>query len=102
MPTIAGIRRRGYTPESIRLFCERIGVSKADSWIDMSVLEQALRDDLDARAPRASAVLAPLKLVIVRVGCATFTIRKIARMNLSDFAPIIEFDTGALDDKAMT
>ncbi|WP_286261306.1 glutamine--tRNA ligase/YqeY domain fusion protein [Polynucleobacter sp. HIN9] len=64
MPTIAGIRRRGYTPESIRLFCERIGVSKADSWIDMSVLEQALRDDLDARAPRASAVLDPLKLVI--------------------------------------
>ncbi|NDA85411.1 MAG: glutamine--tRNA ligase, partial [Burkholderiaceae bacterium] len=64
MPTIVGIRRRGYTPESIRLFCERIGVSKADSWIDMSVLEQALRDDLDARAPRASAVLAPLKLVI--------------------------------------
>ena len=64
MPTIVGIRRRGYTPESIRLFCERIGVSKADSWIDMSVLEQALRDDLDARAPRASAVLSPLKLVI--------------------------------------
>ena len=64
MPTIAGIRRRGYTPESIRLFCERIGVSKADSWIDMSVLEQALRDDLDARAPRATAVLRPLKLII--------------------------------------
>ena len=64
MPTIVGIRRRGYTPESIRLFCERIGVSKADSWIDMSVLEQALRDDLDARAPRATAVLKPLKLVI--------------------------------------
>ena len=64
MPTIAGIRRRGYTPKSIRLFCERIGVSKADSWIDMSVLEQALRDDLDARAPRATAVLKPLKLII--------------------------------------
>ncbi|MEY3643107.1 MAG: hypothetical protein RLZZ149_1035, partial [Pseudomonadota bacterium] len=64
MPTIAGIRRRGYTPKSIRLFCERIGVSKADSWIDMSILEQALRDDLDARAPRATAVLKPLKLII--------------------------------------
>ena len=64
MPTIVGIRRRGYTPESIRLFCERIGVSKADSWIDMSTLDQALRDDLEARAPRATAVLKPLKLVI--------------------------------------
>lgn len=64
MPTIVGIRRRGYTPESIRLFCERIGVSKADSWIDMSTLDQALRDDLEAKAPRASAVLKPLKLVI--------------------------------------
>jgi glutaminyl-tRNA synthetase len=64
MPTIVGIRRRGYTPESIQLFCERIGVAKADSWIDMSTLEGALRDDLDAKAPRAVAVLRPLKLVI--------------------------------------
>jgi len=64
MPTIVGIRRRGYTPESIRLFCERIGVSKADSWIDMSTLDQALRDDLEAKAPRATAVLKPLKLVV--------------------------------------
>ncbi|OZB31419.1 MAG: glutamine--tRNA ligase, partial [Polynucleobacter sp. 39-45-136] len=64
MPTIVGIRRRGYTPESIRLFCERIGVSKADSWIDMSTLDQSLRDDLEAKAPRATAVLKPLKLVI--------------------------------------
>ena len=64
LPTIVGIRRRGFTPESLRLFCERIGVSKADSWIDMSVLEQALRDDLDARAERAFAVLKPLKLII--------------------------------------
>ncbi len=62
MPTLAGLRRRGYTPESLRLFTDRIGVSKADSWIDYSVLEQALRDDLDARAPRAMAVLDPLKL----------------------------------------
>ena len=64
MPTLAGIRRRGYTPESIQLFCERIGVSKADSWIDYSILEGALRDDLDPRAPRAIAVLNPLKLII--------------------------------------
>ncbi len=64
MPTIVGLRRRGYTPESIRLFCERIGVSKADSWIDYSTLEIALRDDLDPRAARAMAVLDPLKLKI--------------------------------------
>ena len=64
MPTIVGLRRRGYTPESIQLFCERIGVSKADGWIDMSTLEGSLRDDLDPKAPRASAVLRPLKLII--------------------------------------
>jgi glutaminyl-tRNA synthetase len=71
MPTIVGIRRRGYTPESIRLFCERIGVSKADSWIDMSTLDQALRDDLEAKAPRATAVLKPLKLVIQNFDAAS-------------------------------
>lgn len=64
LPTLAGLRRRGYTPSSIRLFCERLGVSKADSRIDYSVLEQALRDDLDPVAPRAVAVLDPIKLVI--------------------------------------
>jgi glutaminyl-tRNA synthetase len=64
MPTIVGLRRRGYTPESIQLFAERIGVSKADSWIDYSVLEGALRDDLDPKAARAMAVLDPVKLVI--------------------------------------
>jgi glutaminyl-tRNA synthetase len=64
MPTIVGFRRRGYTPESIRLFAERIGVSKENSTIDMSILEDCLRDDLNARAPRATAVLDPLKLVI--------------------------------------
>jgi len=64
MPTIVGIRRRGYTPEAIHLFAERIGVAKADSWIDMSILEAALRDDLDEKAPRAIAVLRPLKLII--------------------------------------
>ena len=64
LPTLVGLRRRGYTPESLQLFCERIGVSKADSWIDYSVLEQSLRDDLDPKAPRAIAVLNPLKLII--------------------------------------
>jgi glutaminyl-tRNA synthetase len=64
MPTIVGLRRRGYTPEAIQLFCERIGVSKADGWIDMGTLEGALRDDLDPKAPRAIAVLRPLKLIV--------------------------------------
>ena len=64
MMTLVGVRRRGFTPESLRLFAERIGVSKADSWIEMGVLEQAVRDDLDAKAPRAVAVLKPLKLII--------------------------------------
>ena len=64
MPTIVGLRRRGYTPESIRLFVERIGVTKSDSWIDYATLEGALRDDLDPKAPRAMAVLDPVKLVI--------------------------------------
>ncbi|HEX7387638.1 MAG TPA: glutamine--tRNA ligase/YqeY domain fusion protein [Castellaniella sp.] len=64
LPTLAGLRRRGYTPGAIRLFCERLGVSKADSRIDYSVLEQALRDDLDPVAPRAVAVLDPIKLVL--------------------------------------
>jgi glutaminyl-tRNA synthetase len=65
MPTIVALRRRGYTPESIRLFAERIGVSKAHQWVDPSVLEQALRDDLDGKAARAFAVLDPLKLELV-------------------------------------
>ncbi len=64
MPTIMGLRRRGYTPESIRLFCERIGVSKADSRIDYNILEQALRDDLDPKVDRSVAVLDPIKLII--------------------------------------
>ena len=64
MPTLAGMRRRGYTPGSLQLFCERIGTSKSDSWIDISVLEGALREDLDDKVPRAIAVLQPLKLII--------------------------------------
>ena len=64
MPTLVGLRRRGYTPESIRLFCDRIGVSKADSLIDVSVLEDCLRTDLNERAPRRIAVLNPVRLII--------------------------------------
>ena len=64
MPTIVGLRRRGYTPESIQLFAERIGVTKSDSWIDYATLEGCLREDLDPKAARAMAVLDPIKLVI--------------------------------------
>jgi glutaminyl-tRNA synthetase len=64
MPTLAGLRRRGYTPESIRDFCERIGVSKADSMVDMAFLEHCVRNDLNRHAPRVMAVLRPLRLVI--------------------------------------
>jgi glutaminyl-tRNA synthetase len=64
MPTIVGLRRRGYTPEALQLFAERIGVTKSDSWIDYSTLEGALRDTLDPIAPRAMAVLDPIKLVL--------------------------------------
>ena len=64
MPTIVGLRRRGYTPTAIRSFCERIGVTRADSWIELGQLEQALREDLEDSAPRATAVLDPLRLLI--------------------------------------
>jgi glutaminyl-tRNA synthetase len=64
MPTLVGVRRRGYVPEGIRLFVDRAGVSKSDSIIDYSVLEDAQREVLDAAAPRRIAVLDPLKLVI--------------------------------------
>lgn len=64
MPTIAGMRRRGFTAAAIRTFCDRIGVGKAESWIDMSVLEDCVREDLNEQAPRAMAVLDPLKVVI--------------------------------------
>jgi glutaminyl-tRNA synthetase len=64
MPTLVGARRRGYTAAGFRTFAERIGVSKADSWIDYSVLEDCMRDDLNEHAPRRIAVLDPLKLII--------------------------------------
>jgi glutaminyl-tRNA synthetase len=64
MPTIAGVRRRGYTPESIRNFCDRIGVAKRESLVDLALLEYCLREDLNKRAPRVMAVLRPLRVVI--------------------------------------
>ncbi len=64
MPTLAGMRRRGYTPESIRNFCDRIGVAKRDSMVDMTLLEYCVREDLNKRAPRVLGVLRPLRVVI--------------------------------------
>ncbi|MBL8114774.1 MAG: glutamine--tRNA ligase/YqeY domain fusion protein [Acidobacteria bacterium] len=64
MPTLSGVRRRGFTPEAIRAFCERIGVAKRDSMVDVSLLEHAVREDLNARSPRVFGVLRPVKVVI--------------------------------------
>lgn len=67
MPTLQGIRRRGYTPSALKLMVERVGISKQNSLLDISILEGALRDDLDAHAPRRMAVLDPLKLVLTNL-----------------------------------
>lgn len=64
MPTISGMRRRGYTPLSLRNFCERIGVTRSEGVVDMSMLEHAVREDLDANSPRAMCVLNPIKVVL--------------------------------------
>jgi glutaminyl-tRNA synthetase len=64
MPTLSGLRRRGYTPEAIREFCDRIGVAKKDSIVDLALLEHCLREDLNKRAPRVMGVLRPLRVVI--------------------------------------
>ena len=64
MPTISGLRRRGYTPEAIRTFCEHVGISKRDTVVNMALLEHCIREDLNRRAPRVMAVLNPLKVVI--------------------------------------
>jgi glutaminyl-tRNA synthetase len=65
MPTLSGLRRRGYTPEAIRIFCERIGMAKRDSIVDIALLEHCLREDLNRRTPRVMAVLRPLRVVII-------------------------------------
>jgi glutaminyl-tRNA synthetase len=64
LPTLAGLRRRGYTPESIREFCRRAGIAKIDNIVDVAVLEDCIRDDLNRRAPRVMAVLRPVKVVL--------------------------------------
>jgi glutaminyl-tRNA synthetase len=64
MPTLSGLRRRGYTPESIRDFCDRIGVAKKENVVDVALLEHCVREDLNLRAPRAMAVLRPLRVVL--------------------------------------
>ena len=64
MPTISGLRRRGYTPEAIRSFCDQIGISKRDTVVEMALLEHCLREDLNRRAPRVMAVLDPIKVII--------------------------------------
>jgi glutaminyl-tRNA synthetase len=64
LPTICGLRRRGYTPESIRSFCERVGVAKRDNVVDVALLEHSLREDLNVRAPRVMCVLHPVRLII--------------------------------------
>ncbi len=70
MPTIVGLRRRGYTPQSLQLFAERIGVTKSDSWIDYGTLEGCLREDLENKAHRGMAVLDPIKLVMTNWAAA--------------------------------
>lgn len=67
MPTLAGLRRRGFTPAAIRNFCESVGVSRSESVVDMGMLEHAIRDDLDKHAPRAMCVLNPIKIVITNI-----------------------------------
>ena len=64
MPTLSGVRRRGYTPEAIRTFCDKIGVAKRDSMVDVALLEHCLREDLNKRVPRVMAVLRPLRVII--------------------------------------
>ena len=64
MPTIAGMRRRGFSPEGIRLFCERIGVTRKPNIIELQILEGSIRDDLESRAHKAMAVMDPLKVVV--------------------------------------
>ncbi len=70
MPTLQGIRRRGYTPSALRLMVDRVGISKQNSLLDISILEGALRDDLDAHAPRRMAVIDPLKIVLTNLDAA--------------------------------
>ncbi len=84
MPTIAGLRRRGYTPESLRDFCDRIGISKNDGVVDFGLLEFCIRNHLESSAPRAMAVLNPLKVVITNVGDEVLTLNSACHPNLPE------------------
>ena len=86
MPTLCGLRRRGYTPTSIRTFIERIGVSKVNSTVDYSLLEACLRDELNAKAPRRMAVLRPLKLTITNYPADKTELFDIENNNLDEAA----------------
>ncbi|MFY8349402.1 glutamine--tRNA ligase [Pseudoalteromonas sp. SSM20] len=85
MPTIAGLKRRGYTPASIREFCKRIGVTKQDNMVEMGMLEACIRDDLNENAPRAMAVLDPIKVVI-----ENFPADKVEELNVQNHPNIEE------------
>jgi len=84
MPTIAGLRRRGYTPESLRDFCDRIGISKSEGVVDVGMLEFCIRNHLENSAPRAMAVLNPLKVVITNIGEDTQVLRSARHPNLPE------------------
>ncbi|EWH12203.1 glutaminyl-tRNA ligase [Catenovulum agarivorans DS-2] len=88
MPTIAGLRRRGYTPESIREFCTRIGVTKMDNMVEMAMLEACIREDLNENAPRAMAVLDPIRLVI-----ENFPEGKVETLNIANHPQNPDFGT---------
>ncbi|MEC8325741.1 MAG: glutamine--tRNA ligase [Pseudomonadota bacterium] len=88
MPTIAGLKRRGYTPASVREFCKRIGVTKQDNMVEMGMLEACIRDDLNENAPRAMAVLDPIKVVI-----ENFPEDKVEELNVQNHPNIEEMGT---------
>jgi glutaminyl-tRNA synthetase len=87
MPTISGFRRRGYTPEAIRAFCERIGVARRESTVDLALLEYSIRDDLNTAVPRTLAVLRPLKLVIDNWGDPDDQVEEFEAPNFPDDPP---------------
>ena len=73
LPTIAGLRRRGYTPTALRDFCRRIGVTKSDNNVELALLQSVIREDLEDTAPRVMGVVNPIKLVIENYACLLYT-----------------------------
>ena len=92
MPTISGMRRRGFTPASIRNFCDMVGVSRSDGVVDVAMLEHALRSDLNANAPRAMAVINPLKVVITNMADDHY--EEITMESMPDISPDSDAETG--------